>query len=424
MLPGTGNGPVAAEVRAAEMSESDLIRGARSAISQCNWEVGRFASIWTERYSAGRGDADFGALVGYSADQIKHRRWVWNKFRDSRHTFPNLSWSHFRAAITWEDAGEFLEWAHRNGATRDEMVNFRAATGKRDGGDPEDETSDGEPIPTERPERQSAANNGEAAASAPDRVQDEPEASRETEEPSRTDERAAGQSGAPGAAGSPPPRTVTIGEVVSGLKQWAKIADPGQRAKACPDLIWTALQSIPPESLPPLVERFLAELVRRVPESRFQEIGQTLARWAPQFAPDATEDGVVPEGGSSGSVVLHVAVQQAWNLLGRPFPQCAQLTAKRRKALKSRLSDPYWEQHWQTALEVVKRTGWLRGDNDRGWVANFDWFIRPDTVVKLIESGVDVGEKLKPEADRSDAFARVFGEFAAKAEKAAEAANR
>jgi hypothetical protein len=108
-------------------SEEELISKAQSAVSQSNWVVGECADKWTQRYARGRGDADFAALLGLTADQVFQRRRVWQTFADVHETYPALKWSHFYAALTWDDAPECLQWAEENQATVAEMKAWRRA---------------------------------------------------------------------------------------------------------------------------------------------------------------------------------------------------------------------------------------------------------------------------------------------------------
>lgn len=111
----------------AKITEADLIAQAQQALSHCNWEVGDCAAQWTKRFARGRTDADFATLVGLSADQIFQRRRVWETFADVRENYPSLKWSHFYAALTWDDAAECLQWAEEIKATVAEMKAWRRA---------------------------------------------------------------------------------------------------------------------------------------------------------------------------------------------------------------------------------------------------------------------------------------------------------
>ena len=108
-------------------SEADLISRAQTAVSQCNWEVGECAAVWTKRFARGRTDADFAELVGLSPDQVYQRRRVWETFGDVYGSYPGLKWSHFYAALNWDDAAECLQWAQDIGATVAEMRAWRRA---------------------------------------------------------------------------------------------------------------------------------------------------------------------------------------------------------------------------------------------------------------------------------------------------------
>lgn len=110
-----------------EETEASLIQRAQVAVSRCNWEVGECAAIWTKRFSRGRTDSDFAALVSLSGDQVYQRRRVWETFADVYLNYPTLKWSHFYSAINWDDAAECLQWAEDVQAGVAEMKAWRRA---------------------------------------------------------------------------------------------------------------------------------------------------------------------------------------------------------------------------------------------------------------------------------------------------------
>lgn len=125
-MPKPISAPVAAEVRQDVESESALVYKAKQAISTCNWTVGECASQWTDRWAKGRTDADFGAAVGLSGDQVYQRRRVFDRFGETDlNRF--LSWTHFVVALNWDDADACLDWACVNQATVAEMKAWRSA---------------------------------------------------------------------------------------------------------------------------------------------------------------------------------------------------------------------------------------------------------------------------------------------------------
>jgi hypothetical protein len=109
----------------ANETEQELIVTAQKSISNCNWTVGECAAKWTQRFSRGRTDADFGAMIGLSGDQIYQRRRVWESFADVQATYSQLKWSHFYVSLTWNDSAECLAWAEENEASVAEMKAWR-----------------------------------------------------------------------------------------------------------------------------------------------------------------------------------------------------------------------------------------------------------------------------------------------------------
>ncbi|GIX03318.1 MAG: hypothetical protein KatS3mg113_0324 [Planctomycetaceae bacterium] len=135
-------------------TETSLIERAQRAISHCAWEVGACAALWTQRYARGRTDADFGLLIGLSADQVYQRRRVWETFSDVYQQYPHLKWSHFYAALNWDDAAECLQWAEEQQATVAEMRAWRRMQRGEDLSQPAEDEAEQlplEPVPVKSP---------------------------------------------------------------------------------------------------------------------------------------------------------------------------------------------------------------------------------------------------------------------------------
>lgn len=80
-----------------------------------------------------------------------------------------------------------------------------------------------------------------------------------------------------------------------------------------------------------------------------------------------------------------------WNALARErgLVACKAMGRKRQAALRERWSDPFWRGHWEEALERLRHIRWVRGETSCRWRADLDWFLRVDTVTKLVEGGYD-----------------------------------
>lgn len=64
-------------------------------------------------------------------------------------------------------------------------------------------------------------------------------------------------------------------------------------------------------------------------------------------------------------------------------------TEKRKKALNERLKDVFFSENWVNALRKISESDFCTGKNDRGWKADVDWFLRPDSVAKIMEGKYD-----------------------------------
>lgn len=83
-------------------------------------------------------------------------------------------------------------------------------------------------------------------------------------------------------------------------------------------------------------------------------------------------------------------ILDAWKerFVPRGHPAVAKMTAQREKQLKARLRDCTIEE-WQRAMDALERSAFCRGENDRGWIADFDFLLQPKSFTKLLEGAYD-----------------------------------
>lgn len=83
-------------------------------------------------------------------------------------------------------------------------------------------------------------------------------------------------------------------------------------------------------------------------------------------------------------------ILEAWDhrMVPLGFPAVRKMTAQRERQLSARLKDSTIED-WQRAMDALERSPFLRGDNDRGWRADFDFLLQPKSFTKLIEGAYD-----------------------------------
>lgn len=81
----------------------------------------------------------------------------------------------------------------------------------------------------------------------------------------------------------------------------------------------------------------------------------------------------------------------AWNLLSdigiKPIRSVTQ-GSKRNEMLRARIRE-YGEDAVLEAIENIRKSDFLQGKNNRGWMITFDWFILPSNFPKVLEGNYD-----------------------------------
>lgn len=72
-----------------------------------------------------------------------------------------------------------------------------------------------------------------------------------------------------------------------------------------------------------------------------------------------------------------------------PFSKARRLKGPRLVSLYARQKDEDFVAHWREAILKIPDSPFLRGENDRGWKANVEWFLRPETLTKILEGNYD-----------------------------------
>jgi len=116
---------------------------------------------------------------------------------------------------------------------------------------------------------------------------------------------------------------------------------------------------------------------------------------------------------ASASPLLPTATEVV-SAFNEAFGTRVRMTTKRQEHLRARQRDEYWRDNWREALEVGGRSSFLKGDNDRGWSINLEFFLKPDTVTNILEgkynnNGKARNSEQEREQSNADAFDVVFG---------------
>jgi hypothetical protein len=82
-----------------------------------------------------------------------------------------------------------------------------------------------------------------------------------------------------------------------------------------------------------------------------------------------------------------------WNAIEPPLPRCLELTTDRKKRARKRLKERPFDQ-WRAVVARIGASDFCRGlipsrTGDIPWVATFDWLLKPETAVKVLEGKYD-----------------------------------
>lgn len=90
------------------------------------------------------------------------------------------------------------------------------------------------------------------------------------------------------------------------------------------------------------------------------------------------------------------AFADAWNAhVTAPIGHCRELTPARRKLIAARLKEHPLDD-WVAIFDRINASPFCRGENDRGWHADFDWVLKPEVRAKVSEGKYDPRPTVPP----------------------------
>lgn len=80
---------------------------------------------------------------------------------------------------------------------------------------------------------------------------------------------------------------------------------------------------------------------------------------------------------------------RVWNENRGPLPKVLKVTGDRERKAKVRLREEPDLEQWKDAIVKLANWDWGTGHNSSGWMADFDYLLRPGTMVKALEGFFD-----------------------------------
>ena len=99
--------------------------------------------------------------------------------------------------------------------------------------------------------------------------------------------------------------------------------------------------------------------------------------------------------------------QKICDAVGKLTGSTYQRTTSRQKALKARWAEKWWRDNWEAAIERAAKSGFLMGRTGDRIVMSIDFFLRPDSVAKIIEGKYDNNASASSARVRSNDFEEI-----------------
>ena len=100
-----------------------------------------------------------------------------------------------------------------------------------------------------------------------------------------------------------------------------------------------------------------------------------------------------PDGRPPAPKIPYSQVQQLYNDTCTNFPRCQSVSEGRKRAIRARFREGKGLEDFRRLFEKAEASRFLRGDNPRGWKANFDWLIKDANMLKVLEGSYDDQQK-------------------------------
>lgn len=91
-------------------------------------------------------------------------------------------------------------------------------------------------------------------------------------------------------------------------------------------------------------------------------------------------------------------LRNVWNKNRGSLSECRELSDKRRKAARALLLLKPDENYWVQVVQKIAASKFCNGGGSTGWRADFDWLLRPDTHLRVLEGKYDDAQKPQTES--------------------------
>ena len=84
-----------------------------------------------------------------------------------------------------------------------------------------------------------------------------------------------------------------------------------------------------------------------------------------------------------------IAIRELYDSVCGSYPRPVKLSEARKEELCARLRDGYTVEDFRKLFELAEASDFLKGENDRGWSATFDWLIADANMAKVLDGNYE-----------------------------------
>ena len=112
---------------------------------------------------------------------------------------------------------------------------------------------------------------------------------------------------------------------------------------------------------------------------------QKVYRTGTETVPELPQE--LPQGTTPRTTPPFDEIMNLWNSTAKTagFHPFTAMNDARKGHIRTRWKEQSWRENWEEAIRALPDRPFCLGQNDRNWKADFDWFLYPGTVIKLVE---------------------------------------
>lgn len=115
-----------------------------------------------------------------------------------------------------------------------------------------------------------------------------------------------------------------------------------------------------------------------------------------------------PSGAASRHSIDYQSIVDDYNKTCTKLPKCLKLSDARRKAIAARMK-AYTLDEIHRVFEKAQASKFLTGQNDRNWMASFDWIMRDSNMAKILDGNYD--DRNGGEKNAGNQYSELFSKY-------------